>query len=144
MEKKSILHRMWKHTLFLSSAFILSTFITGCASFSFEPYRVAKFVDMDARIIQVEYGKEKHDDVLEDGKKFSFEGKIRITLPDGDKIYLYQGMTQIGMLYHSKKSEDYHYLEKGPCCILSHNGEVIFTGYYYRNQSNQLNKNKNK
>lgn len=127
---------------FLFCTLVLSIFLTGCAYFSFDAYRVARFVDMDAKIITVEYGEEEHDDVLEDGRKFSFKGKIRITLPDGDRVYLYQGMTQVGMLYHSKKKYDYHYFEKGPYCILSHDGKIIFEGYYCKDQPKQGKKKK--
>lgn len=117
----------------LKALFLLSwvgaglTLLTACSSF--KATRSAQFIDMDANRIRVEYGEELHDDILEDGRKFSFKGKIRLTLPDGDKVYLYQGMTQIGNLYHSE-GKSYSYLEKGPWCALSHNGKLIFEGYY--------------
>lgn len=113
---------------------IVLLFGSGCTSF--QSYRTAQFVDMDARKIRVEYGEEVHEDVLPDGRRFSFKGKVRIALPDGKRIYLYQGMTETGNLYHNR-DKDYHFLEKGPYCLLSHGGKVIFEGYYFRDQESQ-------
>lgn len=101
--------------------------LSGCASF--KPTREARFINMDAETIRVEYGEEMHDDVLPDGRTFAFKGKIRITLPDGKRVFLYQGLTPTGLLYHSTK-RDYSYFEKVPTCWLSHDGELIFEGVY--------------
>lgn len=99
----------------------------GCASF--KPTREARFINMDAETIRVEYGEEKHEDVLPDGRSFTFTGKIRVTLPNGKRVFLYQGLTPMGLLYHSDK-KDYSYFEKVPTCWLSHDGELIFEGVY--------------
>ena len=52
-----------------------------------------------------------------------------LALPDGKRVFLYQGLTPTGLPYHSTK-RDYSYFEKVPTCWLSHDGELIFEGVY--------------
>jgi hypothetical protein len=100
-----------------------------CGCKSFEPKSHASFIDMDNNRVIIEYGQEPHKDIQPDGRVLTFNGKIRLTLPDGSHVYLLQNMSPIGVLYRSK-SKDYNLFERGPYCVISHNGEKIFEGVY--------------
>lgn len=108
----------------------------GCATMFFHPLRAARFIDMDARVVRVEYGEEPHEEELPNGGTLSFKGKVRLTLPGGGRVVLYQTLTPMGNLYRSKK-KDYSFLESGPRCWLSHDGVLIFEGVYCRDSFEQ-------
>ncbi len=86
---------------------------------------------MDAEVLVVEYGEEKRTETLPNGLVCTFEGKVRLLLPDKKRVTLYQALATSGVCYVSKdKQYDFH--EKGPYCILRHQGVTIFEGYFCR------------
>jgi membrane-bound inhibitor of C-type lysozyme len=107
---------------------VLSMFV-GCASFT--TTRQGQYMDMNGQVIHVEYGKEKHTTKLSNGLTFTFENKVRITLPDGDRAVLYETMSTSGLRYASH-DEKYVFNEKGPYCLLYVKGQLVFEGLYRR------------
>ncbi len=122
------------HFLFLAIAVLC---FAGCKSFNVK--RTARFIDMDAQTITVEYGEDPNREHSGNGSAFDLNGKIRMRLPSGKKVYLYQTMVQTGILYRSKDLS-YSYYEKGVCCALSHDGKLIFEGVYCRDDKNNQSK----
>jgi len=105
--------------------------LCGCLSAGFKPIRKSRFIDMDAEILVAEYGKEKRTETLPNGLVCTFDGKVRLHLPDEKTVTLYQALATSGVRYVSKDKR-YEFHEKGPYCILSHDGVTIFEGVYCR------------
>lgn len=100
-----------------------------CGCKSFEPKSQASFIDMDNHKVTIEYGQESHESDQGNGRVITFSSKIRLTLPDGSHIYLIQDMSPVGVIYRTK-NKDYNLFERGPYCVISHNGEKIFEGVF--------------
>ena len=79
---------------------------------SFKPYRVSRFINMDAEVIHAEYAKEKHTETTPDGLVSTFENKVRLTLPDGKRLTLYQSFSPFGVRYVSKEGR-HEFIERG-------------------------------
>jgi hypothetical protein len=103
----------------------------GCATWTFTQLRESHFVNVDAERLHVEYGREKRTETLANGIVCTYEGKVRLTLPDGKRIVLYQTLTTSGIRYHSSDKQ-YEFIEKAPYCVLRHQGRVIFEGIFRR------------
>ncbi|HRR34323.1 MAG TPA: hypothetical protein P5026_09510 [Kiritimatiellia bacterium] len=110
---------------------VVSLFLSGCASWTFTPLRESRFINVDAEQLQVEYGREKRTETLDNGLVCTYEGKVRLTLPDGTRLILYQTLATTGIRYLSSNKQ-YEFVEKAPYCILRHQGRVIFEGIYLR------------
>ena len=105
--------------------------LCGCATLTFKSTRTTRFIDMDGQIVCVDYGKEKRTEILPTGLVCTFEGKVRLQLPDGKRIVLYQAMSKSGVRYASA-NKLYEFVEMGPYCIVSHEGKPIFEGFFCR------------
>jgi len=103
----------------------------GCATLLFEATREAKYVNMDSEVVHVEYGEEKHTEELPNGGSLVFDKKVRLRLPDGKRVILYQTVSPSGVLYASKDKK-YLFFERGPCCMLIHDRATVFEGVYCR------------
>ena len=110
---------------------ITVTSLCGCLSVPFDTLRKSRFINMDAEIVAVEYGEEKRTETLPNGLVCTFDGKVRLLLPDKKRITLYQALTTSGVRYVSKDKQ-YEFIEKGPYCILRHQGATIFEGVFCR------------
>jgi len=86
---------------------------------------------MDGQIVHADYGKEKRNETLPNGLVCTFEGKVRLRLPEGKRIVLYQAISTSGVRYVSANKQ-YEFTEMGPYCIVSHNGKQIFEGFFCR------------
>lgn len=116
----------------MTAALFLMTACCGCATLFFKPLRHTTFIDTDGQRLHVEYGKEKRTETLPSGVTCTFEGKVRVQLPTGKKIVLYQTMTVSGVRYHSSDKR-YEFREMGPYCVVSKDREIIFEGVYCGN-----------
>jgi len=105
--------------------------IAGCASLRFESHRESHFINMDGQRIVVEYGKEKRTETLPNGLVCTFDNKVRIALPDGKKIVMYQALAPSGVRYLSK-DKHFEFVEKGPYCIMHRDGRTFFEGIICR------------
>lgn len=105
--------------------------LAGCASLRFKPIRQSRFVNMDVEVLRVEYGHEKRTETLPNGLVCAFDSKVRVRLPDGERIVLYQTLATSGVRYVSHDKQ-YEFNEKGPYCILRHQGKTLFEGIYCR------------
>ncbi len=103
--------------------------LCGCAAMCFKPIRESQFINMDAERVQVEYGEEKRTETMPNGLVCTFDGKVRVVLPDGKRIVLYQAFTAAGVRYVSEDKR-YEFYEKGPYCIVRHRGATIFEGVF--------------
>jgi len=108
-----------------------SLVLSGCAAWTFTPTRESRFINVDAEQLRVEYGREKRTETLDNGIVCTYEGKVRLTLPDGTRKVLYQTLATSGIRYHSADKQ-YEFVEKAPYCILRQQGRVIFEGIYRR------------
>lgn len=108
-----------------------------CGCNSFVPTNTMGFIDLDANTVKVEYGEIPHKQTQADGRELAFSGAVRLTLADGKQVMLYQDMSPIGVLYHSR-GKDYIMFERGPYCVISHNGEKIFEGLYTESQKTEV------
>ncbi len=106
------------------AAFALSG---GCATFLFKPLREARFIDMNGKVIHVEYGKEKRTTTMANGLVCTFEDKVRVTFPNGDRDVLYQTLSASGLRYTSENGKIL-LIEKGLSCALVRKGQVVFEG----------------
>jgi len=113
-------------------AILAAALVCGCASLSFKPYRQTRFVNMDAEVILAEYAKEKRTETLPNGLVSTFENKVRLTLPDGKRITLYQSFSPFGVCYVSKNGR-YEFIERGVYCLFYKDGQVAFEGVHCRN-----------
>lgn len=127
------------HSLFASTFHVcrpahllaVSLILSGCAAWTFTPNRESRFINVDAEQLRVEYGREKRTETLDNGIVCTYEGKVRLTLPDGSRQVLYQTLAMSGIRYHSADKQ-VEFVEKAPYCILRHQGRVIFEGIYCR------------
>ena len=110
---------------------IALAFLSGCASVRFHPTREARFISMDSELLHVDYGEEKRSETLPNGLVCTFDGKVRLTLPEGKRIVLYQALSTSGVRYVSKDKR-YEFIEKGPYCLLRLDGKTFFEGFYCR------------
>lgn len=108
-----------------------SLVLSGCAAWTFTPTRESRFINVDAEQLRVEYGREKRTETLDNGIVCTYEGKVRLTLPDGTRKVLYQTLATSGIRYYSADKQ-YEFVEKAPYCILRQQGRVIFEGIYRR------------
>jgi len=105
--------------------------ICGCATLRFKPTRETRFIDMDSQVLHVAYGEEKRTETLPNGLVCTFDGKVRLELPDGKRMVLYQTLSASGMRYLSK-DKHYEFREKGVYCFLLKDNKTIFEGVYCR------------
>ncbi|MDR2849940.1 MAG: MliC family protein [Verrucomicrobiota bacterium] len=116
-----------------TAALIVCAGLAGCASMTFKPLRESRFVNVDAERLHVEYGREKRTETLPNGLVCTYEGKVRLLLPDGKRIVLYQTIATSGIRYQSS-DKHYEFIEKAPYCIVRHDGAVLFEGIYNNRQ----------
>ncbi len=117
---------------FSATGVLAAALVCGCASMSFKPYRASRFINMDAEVIQAEYAKEKHTETMPGGLVSTFENKVRLTLPDGKRLTLYQSFSPFGVRYISKDGRQ-EFIERGVYCLLYQNGALVFEGVHCRN-----------
>ena len=86
---------------------------------------------MDGMVLRVAYGEEKHTETMPNGMTFIFDNKIRLTMPDGHHVVLYQTLAASGILYVSA-NKSYAFHEKGPYVILLKHSTRIFEGVFCR------------
>ena len=110
---------------------MLTLLSAGCATWTFRATREARFVNLDAERLHVAYGRERRTETLPNGLVCTFEGKVRIRLPDGRRIVLYQAIATSGMRYVSANKR-FAFHEKGPFCAVYQDGQPIFEGVYSR------------
>ncbi|MDD4017303.1 MAG: hypothetical protein PHV28_05095, partial [Kiritimatiellae bacterium] len=122
-------HRRGKARLL--TACIALVCLCGCASLRFKPLRETRFINMDAEVLHVEYGEEKRTETFPNGLTSTFTGKVRLRLPDGKRVILYQTMSSSGIRFVTKNRE-LEFIEKGFYCLLRHNGKTVFEGVYCR------------
>jgi len=115
--------------LFICSFCIL---VGGCASFGFKAERKSRFVDVDANAVYVEYGSEKRTETLPNGAELTFNRKVRVTLPSGKRITLYQTLASSGVRYQSADKK-FTFMEKGPYCHILENELTIYQGFFNKN-----------
>lgn len=107
----------------------LALTLCGCASLHFTALRKSRFIDMDADILHVDYGKEKRTETFPNGLTYTFHDKVRLHLPEGKTIVLYETIGTVGLRYVSS-DKHYEFLESGPYCILHRDGKTIFEGVF--------------
>ena len=116
----------------IAAALLACVVLSGCAAWGFTPLRENRFLNMDAEVLTVEYGKEKRTETLPNGLVCTYEGKVRLTLPDGGKpIVLYQTIATSGIRYLSEDKR-YEFIEKAPHCMVGREGVIIFEGIFRR------------
>lgn len=103
----------------------------GCAHLAFHSTRQSHFIDMDGRVVDVEYGKERRTETLPNGLVCTFEGKVRIRLPEGGHVVLYQALAPSGVRYVSANKK-YEFVEMGPYCTITSKGVKLYEGFYFR------------
>jgi len=112
--------------------FYVCTLFCGCAGLRFKTERKSRFTDIDANMIQVEYGKEKRTETLSNGAELTFDNKVRVTLENGKKFILYQTLARSGVRYQSANKRFIFY-EKGQFCQFLEKGVVIYKGMFNKN-----------
>jgi len=120
-----------RRTLKLTLLAFVCASLGGCASYHFKSIRESHFIDMDAEVLSVQYGKEKRTETLPNGIVCTFNDKVRLHLPNGKSVVLYQAITTTGVRYVSANKR-YEFHEKGPYCIVKHEGKTIFEGVFCR------------
>jgi hypothetical protein len=125
-----LIQRLWTGARMLAALSVV-TGLCGCATVLFESTREARFIDMDGNILHVDYGKEKRSETLPNGIVCTFDMKVRIKLPEGKRLVLYQIMSTSGVRYASA-DKAYELIEKGPYCLVYHKGQMIFEGVFCR------------
>ena len=106
-------------------------FLAGCAAWTFTTLHESRFINVDAQVLHVEYGREKRTETLPNGLVCTYEGKVRVTLFDGGRVVLYQTLSISGNRYLSA-DKHYEFTEKAPYCILKRDGVLLFEGIYCR------------
>ena len=122
--------RLLKSVRMTAALFALAG-LCGCATLTFKSTRSTRFINMDGQIVCVDYGKEKRTETLPNGLVCTFEGKVRLQLPEGKRIVLYHTMSTSGVRYASADKR-YAFIEMGPYCIVSQKGKPIFEGFFCR------------
>jgi hypothetical protein len=125
------LRRLFSRLFRLSAALAVCAALPGCTSWTFTPLRESRFTNIDAEVLLVEYGREKRTETLPNGLVCTYEGKVRLHLPDDSSVILYQALTPQGIRYLSADKR-YEFIERAPYCALRHNGVLIFDGIYRR------------
>lgn len=115
----------------LLAALLLLAGLSGCYTSKASKVRESRFINMDSEVLHVTYSEEKRTETLPNGIVCTFEGKVRLRLPSGKSVTLYQAMTASGVRYLSKNKE-YEFIEKGPCCRLYYKGAEFFEGVFCR------------
>ena len=110
----------------------------GCASMTFTSLRQSRFINMDGETVQVDYGKEKRTETLPNGLVCTYDGKVRVELPNGKRIVLYQTITPVGVSYITS-DKHYEFTEMGPYCRIGKDGKIIFEGVFCRKDSDRPN-----
>ncbi len=110
----------------------LCILISGCAVFGFKADRKSRFVDIDANAIYVEYGMENRTETLPNGAELKFDRKVRVTLPDGKRLILYQTLASSGVRYQTADKK-FTFVEKGPYCQILENEITVYQGFFNRN-----------
>ncbi len=105
--------------------------LCGCATGKAKPPRKTCFIDMDSNVLHVTYSEQKRTEKLPNGLVCTLTGKVRLKLPSGKNIVLYQSLSTSGMRYLSKNKQ-YEFREKGLYCFLLKDSQVIFEGVYCR------------
>lgn len=108
---------------------VIGLMLSGCASFGFKTERRSRFVDADANTVYVEYGKEERTEKLPNGAELKFDRKVRVTLPNGKKITLYQTLATSGVRYQSADKK-YVFVERGPYCQILEKEFTIYQGLF--------------
>jgi hypothetical protein len=103
----------------------------GCATGGGQTTREARFIDMDSNVLQVAYSEEKRSEILPNGLACTFSGKVRVRLPDGKRVTLYQTLSSSGMRYLSSNKR-YELREMGIYCYLLKDNKRVFEGVYCR------------
>lgn len=96
--------------------------LCGCASLRFQPARTARFADIDARILRVEYGRGPRATPRD-------ERQARLRLPEGQRVLLTRELSSAGMRYICD-DRVFVFVEQGGRCLLLRHGEVQFEGIY--------------
>lgn len=112
--------------------FTLPVILAGCLSFGFKAQRKSEFTDIDNNSIFVEYGTEERSEVLPNGASLNFKRKVRITLPDGKRVILYQTISTSGVRYHTPDNK-YMFIERGPWCQFIKDGAIVYKGMFRNN-----------
>jgi hypothetical protein len=94
----------------------------GCATWTFEPIRSARFVSEEGVYLDVDYGREEHEStfVAPNGLELPFRTKlkVRVTAPDGRRFVAWQVMSPRGVLYMTDDKR-WEYFEEGTGCVLA-------------------------
>ena len=108
---------------FLAAVFAAALcFASGCATWTFEPVRSARFVNEEGVFLDVDYGYEEHEStfIAPNGVRLPFTTKlkVRVEAPDGRRFVAWQVMSPRGVLY---KTDDGHweYFEEGTGGVLA-------------------------
>ena len=107
--------------LLMAMAFSLFL-LSGCATWTFEPIRSARFVSEEGVYLDVDYGREEHEStfVAPSGIELPFRTKlkVRVTAPDGRRFVAWQVMSPRGVLYMTD-DKHWEYFEEGTGCVLA-------------------------
>ena len=107
--------------LLIAMAFSLFL-LSGCATWTFEPIRSARFVSEEGVYLDVDYGREEHEStfVAPSGIELPFRTKlkVRVTAPDGRRFVAWQVMSPRGVLYMTD-DKHWEYFEEGTGCVLA-------------------------
>ena len=117
----------------LFATLVVLAVLSGCYTSNAGKTRESRFINMDAEVLHVTYSQEKRTETLPNGIVCTFDGKVRLRLPSGKSVTLYQAMTATGVRYLSKNKE-YEFIEKGPCCKLYYKGAEFFEGVFCRSK----------
>ena len=101
---------------------VLCSLFAGCATWTFEPIRSARFVSEEGVYLNVDYGREEHEStfIAPNGLELPFRTKlkVRVTAPDGRRFVAWQVMSPRGVLYMTD-DKHWEYFEEGTGCILA-------------------------
>ena len=98
----------------------------------FKTERKSRFTDVNNNRLTVEYGTEEREEVLSNGAKLRYTRKVRLTLPEGERVILYQTLSPSGVRYQSTDKQ-YLFIEHGPWCRLTKEGNIIYQGVFSGN-----------
>ena len=112
-----------KRVLKLSVALAFSALLlAGCATWTFDPVRSARFVSEEGVYLNVDYGREEHEStfIAPNGLELPFRTKlkVRVTAPDGRRFVAWQVMSPRGVLYMTDDKR-WEYFEEGTGCVLA-------------------------
>ena len=112
-----------KRVLKLSVALAFSALLlSGCATWTFDPVRSARFVSEEGVYLNVDYGREEHEStfIAPNGLELPFRTKlkVRVTAPDGRRFVAWQVMSPRGVLYMTDDKR-WEYFEEGTGCVLA-------------------------